>query len=89
VNMKVAAALIVLTAAGTFVIVHPRRHHFEQTKLDSVLLDTDTGVRCSAVFSTKWTDADEAAVQAAELVLREAKARYDSSVTKNFPQPGD
>lgn len=91
VSMKVAVGLIVVTAVGTYVIAHPRRHHFEQAKGGdgAILLDTDTGVLCSARVGMKRTDADEVAVQAAALVLREANAHYESSVTHNFPPAGE
>jgi hypothetical protein len=68
VNMKVAVGLIVLTAVGTYVIAHPRPHHFESWKGNSsgtVLLDTDTGVLCSTRVIMIWTDANMEEVQAA------------------------
>ncbi len=75
VNMKVAVGLIVLTAVGTYVIAHPRPHHFESWKGNSsgtVLLDTDTGVLCSTRVIMKWTDADMEEVQATSQAVSRA-----------------
>lgn len=84
-NTKVAVGLIVLTAVGTYGVSHHRRHHFEPTKLGdgSILLDTETGVECSARFGMKWTDADEKAVWAAGLEAKKLEAevpRTDDSL---------
>lgn len=84
-NAKVAAGLIVLTAVGTYVIAHHRRHHFEPTTFQdgAVLLDTETGVLCSARVGTKWTGDDKKAVAEASLAAQEAHqefgAAYDAS----------
>lgn len=79
-NTKLAVGLIVLTAVGTYVVTHHRRHHFEPTKLGdgSILLDTETGVECSARTGTKWTDANKKAVWAAGLAAKKAEAAYAS-----------
>jgi hypothetical protein len=81
-NPKVAAGLIVLTAVGTYVIAHPRRHHFEPTKFEggAVLLDAETGVLCSGRFGLKWNDADRKAVWAAGLAARRAEKEYNSFI---------
>jgi hypothetical protein len=74
-NTKVAVGLIVLTAVGTYVIAHPRPHHFESWKGNSsgtVLLDTDTGVLCSTRVVMKWTDANTEEVQATSQAVSRA-----------------
>lgn len=76
VNMKIAVGLIVLTAVGTYVIAHPRPHHFESWKGNSsgtVLLDTDRGVLCSTRVIMKWTDANMEEVQAASQAVSRAR----------------
>lgn len=76
VSVKVAAGLIALAVVGTYVIVHPRPHHFESWKGDSsgtVLLDTDTGVLCSTRVIKKWTDANEEEVNAASQAAERAR----------------
>lgn len=77
-DTKVAAGLIVLTAIGTYGLSHHRRHHFEQTKLGdgSIVLDTETGVECSARFGMKWTDANKKAVWAAGLAAKKLEAEH-------------
>lgn len=77
-NAKAAAGLIVLTAVGTFVLAHPRRHHFEPTKFEggAVLLDAETGVLCSGRVGLKWSDADKKAVWAAGLAAKKAETEY-------------
>jgi hypothetical protein len=84
-NTKVAVGLIVLTAAGTYVVSHHRRHHFEPTKLGdgSILVDTETGVECSARFGMKWTDANKRAVWSAGLAAKKAETAYASYVSSH------
>lgn len=59
-------------------IAHPRRHHFEPTKFEggTILLDTDTGVLCSARFGMKWSDDNKKAVWAAGLTAKKTEAEY-------------
>ena len=78
VNTKIALALIVLTAVGTYGVSHSRQYHFEPTKLGdgSILLDTETGVECSARFGMKWTEANKKAVWAAGLAAKKLEAKY-------------
>lgn len=84
-NTKVAVGLIVLTAVGTYGLSHPRRHHFEPTKLGdgAILLDTETGVECSARFGMKWADANKKAVWAAGLEAKKLEVEH----TVHFPPP--
>lgn len=81
-NAKVALGLIVLTAVGTYAVTHHRRHHFEPTKLGdgSILLDTETGVECSARTGMKWTDANKKVVWAAGLEAKKAETAYGDYV---------
>jgi hypothetical protein len=84
-NTKVAVGLIVLTAVGTYGVFQNRRHHFEPTKLGdgSILLDTETGVECSARFGMKWTDANKKVVWAAGLAAKKAETAYASYVSSH------
>jgi hypothetical protein len=88
-NTKVAVGLIVLTAVVTYELSHHRRHHFEPTKLGdgSILLDTETGVECSARFAMKWTDANKKAVWAAGLAAKKAEAKYSAGYSPPPPLP--
>ncbi len=84
-NSKVAAGLIVLTAVVSYGVSRSRQHHFEPTKLGdgSILLDTETGVECSARFDMKWTEANKKAVWAAGLAAKKLEAKY----TIHLPPP--
>jgi hypothetical protein len=81
-DTKVAVGLIVLTAVGTYAVSRHRHHHFEPTKLGdgAILLDTETGVECSARFGTKWTDANKKAVWAAGLEAKKIEDAYKSRI---------
>jgi hypothetical protein len=81
-DTRVAVGLIVLTAVGTYAVSRHRHHHFEPTKLaeGAILLDTETGVECSARFAMEWTDADKKAVWAAGLTAQKAEREYDSFI---------
>jgi len=80
-DTKLAVGLIVLTAVGTYAVSRHRHHHFEPTKLadGAILLDTETGVECSARFTMKWTDANKKAVWAAGLEAKKLEAEYVAS----------
>ena len=82
-DTKVAIGLIVLTAVGTYGVTRVRRHHFQPTKLDGILVDTDTGVECSARFGMKWTDDNKKAVWSAGLAAQKAEAAYASYVSSH------
>jgi len=82
-DTKLAAGLIALTAIGTYGLSQLRRHHFEQTKLGdgSIVLDTETGVECSARFGMKWTDTNKKAVWAAGLAAKKLEAEHTIHVS--------
>ena len=84
-DTRVAIGLIVLTAAGSYGLCHVRRHHFQPTKLGdgAVLLDTDTGIECSARFGMKWTESNKQAVWSAGLAAKKAEAAYESYVASH------
>jgi hypothetical protein len=86
-NTKVAVGLIVLTAIGTYGVSRSRRHHFEPTKLGdgSILLDTETGVECSARFDMKWTDDDKRSVWAAGLAAKKTEKEYNDFIPAFIP----
>jgi hypothetical protein len=80
--------LIVLAVAGTYGVSHLRRHHFQTLTAQgglvgggSILIDTETGVECSARFDMKWTDANKKAVWAAGLTAKKAEAAYAAYVS--------
>jgi hypothetical protein len=82
-NTKIAVGLIVLTAVGTYGVSHQRRHHFQTITVDgasvgggSILIDTETGVECSARYGMKWTDANKKAVWAAGLAAKKLEAEH-------------
>jgi hypothetical protein len=80
VNATLAAGLIVLTGIGSFVFAHylQRRHHFEPARIGdgSILIDTESGVECSARFGMKWTDENKRAAWAAGLAAKKLEAKY-------------
>jgi hypothetical protein len=94
-DTKLAVGLIVLTAIGTYAVSRRRHHHFESTKLGdgAILLDTETGVECSARFGMKWTDTNKKAVWAAGLEAKKIEAEYIASQSTNpapaVPIPAD
>jgi hypothetical protein len=87
-NTKLAVGLIVLTAVGTCAVSRHRRHHFEPTKLGdgSILLDTETGVECSARFGMKWSDANKKAVWSAGLAAQNANKEYNTFIQASAKQ---
>jgi hypothetical protein len=53
----------------------------------AILLDTETGVVCSARFAMKWTDANKKAVWAAGLEAKKLEAKYSAGYSPPPPLP--